>query len=138
MKPSKLFLTLFGIVLFILLSCKKEHLETDPAKAILGKWVFIEMRGMGTIKIKPNGSYTEYFKNGIVKHYDAIDGKINSFPYFFDDSTLNVRIIYDASDGTEIWQKSLFKFSDRNNILTTDMSPWADAMFDVFVEKRIE
>jgi len=118
-------------------SCDKEPIETDPSKAILGKWILIEKRGMGTIKIKPNGSHTEFLNNGIVKHYDAIDGKINSFPYFLDDSTLNVRIIYDASDGTEIWQKSLFEFSDRNNILTTDMSYWVDAWFSVYVYKRI-
>jgi len=119
-------------------SCDDEPIETDPAKAILGKWVLIETQGMGTIKIKPNGSYTEFFNNGIVKHYDAIDGKVNSFPYFFSDSTLNVRIIYDESDGTEIWRKYLYKFSDRNNTLTEDMSPWVDAWFDVFVLRRMQ
>ncbi|NOU17718.1 MAG: hypothetical protein HOO91_09180 [Bacteroidales bacterium] len=138
MKPLKLFLLLCGIVLFTLLSCKQESLETDPAKAILGKWILIEKRGMGTIKVKPSGSYGEFLPNGVYRLYDALDKKMKYTIYYIADSTLNIRTVYDESDGMEIWEKSLFKFSDRNNILAKDISPWFDAMFDVYILKRIQ
>ncbi len=136
---KKVLLTLLGIVLFVTLSCKKEYLETDPTKAILGKWILIEMRSGNRIeKIKPDGSYGEYLPNGIYRFYDERDKKMKYTIYYIADSTLNVRTVYDESDGMEIWQKSLFKFSDRNNTLTKDISPWFDAMFDVFVLRRIQ
>ncbi|NOU17720.1 MAG: hypothetical protein HOO91_09190 [Bacteroidales bacterium] len=138
MNPFTKLIFLCSILAIMASSCDDEPIETDPAKAILGKWILIEMRGMGTIKIKPNGSYIEYLKDGIMRRYDALDKEMKYTIYYFADSTLNVRIAYFEEDGTELWQKYLFKFSDKNSILTTDMSPWADAMFDVFVEKRIE
>ncbi len=136
MKPSKPFLSLCGIVLLTILGCVKEPLETDPAKIILGKWMLVEMRGVGIEKIKPDGSYGEYLKDSIYRFYDARDKKMNYMIYYMNDSTINVRTFI-GLEGDEIWSKALFKFSDRNDTLTTDISPWADAMFDVFVYKRI-
>lgn len=128
----------FIIVLFTVtnLGCLKEPLETDPAKVILGKWVLVEMRGIGIEKIEPDGSYGEYLKDGTYRFYDARDKKMKYMIYYLDDSTLNVRAFI-GPDGDELWERSLFKFSNRNNTLTKDISPWADAMFDVFICKRL-
>ncbi|MHC1705750.1 MAG: hypothetical protein AB9846_17750 [Tenuifilaceae bacterium] len=129
----------FIIVLFavINLGCEKEPLETDPAKIILGKWVLVEMSGIGIEKIKPDGSYGEFLEDSIYRFYDARDKKMKYMVYYLDDSTLNVRTFI-GPDGDELWERSLFKFSNRNNTLTRDISPWADAMFDVFICKRLQ
>lgn len=85
------FIFFFNLLLFFGVSCEKENteFETDPKKAILGKWEVIEMGNWPDLQpvTKPSG-YVEYLPDSIMREYDYETGE-----YFYKKYWIN-RLIY--------------------------------------------
>lgn len=120
---------------FIAFSCKKDPVETDPAKAILGKWECTAVgNGSLLIPISPATGYTEYTSDSIVRGFDYVTMK-NSYSRFRIDSLLYESQYTD--EGEEIiFAKFHFSFSDNNNQLRLDLYPPL-AVFNTSIYKRI-
>jgi hypothetical protein len=85
MKIINKILYLFGIIGIIILSCKKEGKEIDPAKAILGKWEIIEMGNWPIMDpIKEPSAYKEYLPDSILREYEYKTGNIFVKKYWID------------------------------------------------------
>ena len=107
----------------LLLTCKKEPLEADPAKIILGKWELFEFVLLGEPQLvqTPSGYY-EYLKDSILLYFDyeKNDYTIHS-NYWFTDSLLYMYTFYnipnDPEGGVGITEIYKFAFFDSNSIL---------------------
>ena len=85
MKRFKTILLLFPIFVLVVTGCKKDKLETDPAKAILGKWEIIEMGNWPIMDpITEPSAYKEYLPDSILREYEYKTGNIFVKKYWID------------------------------------------------------
>lgn len=125
-------LLIIGLIAF---GCKKDPVETDPAKAILGKWECIAI-GNGSLltPISPAKGYIEYTSDSIVRGFEYATME-NSYSRFWIDSLLYESQYTD--EGKEIiFAKFHFSFSNNNNQLRLDFYPPL-AVFNTSIYKRI-
>jgi hypothetical protein len=123
-------LILIGIIAF---GCKKDPIETDPAKAILGKWECIASgNGSSMIPISPAKGYEEYLPDSVMYDYDYETQTQKSYKYHVD-SLLH---FYQYSGGIVFDNKFKLTFSDHNNTMNLELQqPFAT--FHNFIYKRI-
>ena len=137
-KPQTLCLyLLLGFLLFISIFCKKEVIEINPKKAILGKW---ELRKQGTsldhlIDFTPTG-YDEYLNDSVHQFYDYNKKTFTNGDYSINDSTL-VYYFY-ALNGNKVDTISVRYFYTFKNNKTLVLDIDALAILDFFVLEKIQ
>mgnify|MGYP000890523222 FL=1 len=125
---------LFILLTIIAFSCKKDPVETDPAKAILGKWECIAIgNGSSMIPISPAKGYVEFLPDSVMNDYDYETKIQTSFKYAVDSL---LHYYQYADDGMVFDNKFKITFSDHNNITNWELQqPFA--LFRNFTYKRI-
>jgi len=81
------FIFFFNLLLIFGSSCEKENteFETDPKKAILGKWEITEMGNWpDLLPVKNPISYTEYLPDGTMRVYVYETGEYFYYKYSID------------------------------------------------------
>jgi hypothetical protein len=122
------------IVCISLFCCEKEKIETDPAKAILGKWEIIEMGNWPDMDPIPAAGYTEFTLDSIVRFFEYSYNQFTSQgKYWIDDSLFYES--YLREDGFELVLRYLYQFLDNNQKLRLDII--AFAIFNTSIFKRI-
>jgi hypothetical protein len=123
---------LLGIIGIIIFSCKKEDKEIDPAKAILGKWVLIEMGNWPIMDpiTEPNG-YKEYLTDSILLEYEYKTGNIFVKKYWVD-SLLHVSV----SNGGSPQLLFEYKYEFYDNKLRLDVTNFY-MLYSSSIYKRI-
>jgi len=118
--PKPLLARLLSLAFVLLLmgsSCKKEEIEIDPHKAILGKWE-ITHDSYGPIQ-KPI-AYEEYLPDSILMNYIYEEETFVTKRYWFADSLLYQERVYidQTTDDTLLVdiQPYKYKFLDRNTL----------------------
>jgi len=133
MKRIKHLIILFGIIGIFSFSCEKEKIETDPAKAILGKWVVIEMGNWPDMEPVSNpGGYKEFLPDSILREYDYETGE-----YFYKKYKIDT-LLYEyitREDGFQLTITYKYQFLN-NNKLRLEHKDIA-AIFNTFIFKRI-
>jgi hypothetical protein len=129
------FLFLFGIIEILSYSCEKEKIETNPAKAILGKWELIEMGNWPDMEPITNpGGYKEFLPDSILREYDYETDEYYYKKYWID------TLLYECitrEDGVQLVSPRYnYQFFDDNNKLRLDYKDIA-AIFNTFIFKRI-
>ena len=117
MKKTKIILFFF-LIIVLTTYCKKDKIETDPRKAILGKWELIEMGNwpqMDPVN-QPNG-YKEYMPDSILREYDYNTGDVFIKKYWID-SLLNVS----STNGGSPELLFQYKFEFYDNKLRLDVT----------------
>lgn len=71
-------LCIIGILSF---SCEKEKIETDPKKAILGKWEIVEDGNWPDLEPCQATQYVEYLPDSLIRVYDYKTG-VYIYQYF--------------------------------------------------------
>ncbi len=124
-------LILIGIIVF---GCKKNPIETDPAKAILGKWECTASGNLPTmIPISHANGYVEFLPDSIMNDYVYETKVRTSFKYSVDSL---LHYYQYADDGMVFDNKFKFTFSDHNNTMNWEIQqPFAT--FHNFTYKRI-
>jgi hypothetical protein len=126
------------LVSTLLIACKKEPLEADPAKLILGKWELFEYVLLGETQTVENPyGYYEYLKDSILLHFDYNDNDYNSqSKYWFSDSLLHIYTFYyihnHPQGGVGITEIYKYSFFDSNNKLKLDdrySTSWVSTKF---------
>ena len=90
-------LCIIGILSF---SCEKEKIETDPKKAILGKWEIVEMGNWPNMEpIEEPLAYEEYLPDSILREYEYKTKNSYFKKYWIEGSTLLISTL--REDGFE-------------------------------------
>lgn len=137
MKKIKHLIILFGIIGIFSFSCEKEkiEIETDPAKAILGKWEIIEIGNWPNMELTSATGYTEFLSDSIVRFFEYDKNQFTSqAKYWIDDS-----LLYDShlrEDGFELVFKRKYLFFDKNQKLRLDYVDMF-VIFNTSIYKRI-
>mgnify|MGYP000881577431 FL=1 len=134
MTKIKLCIVSFGIIWIFSISCERERIETDPAKAILGKWEAIEKGNWPNLEpiIYPGG-YQEYLPDSLLREYNYETGRYYYKKYKID--TLLYEYI-PRGDGFYLTLQYKYQFFDNNNKLRLDFKDIA-AIYNTFIFKRI-
>lgn len=125
---------LFILLTIIAFSCKKDPVETDPAKAILGKWECVAIgNGSSMIPISPAKGYEEFLTDSVMHDYDYETQTQISYKYHVDSL---LHYYQYADDGMVFDNKFKLTFSDHNNTMNLELlQPFAT--FHNFTYKRI-
>ena len=117
-------LRIFYLVLVLLLaiSCNEEEIkpiETDPKKAILGKW---EAFGTGNwpqiTYVDKSLGYIRFYEDSILKEYDYEKQEyVNQIKYYIDDSLIYFNYSYENG---ELSIPRKYEFLSKNQILRLD------------------
>jgi hypothetical protein len=106
----------------LLLACRKEPLEADPAKIILGKWEIIEYgTGDNLMIVDPDGFH--YFKNdSVLLFYSYAENQYTAkSKYWFSDSLLYWSTFWEIEDypdgGITVTRRYEYLFYEKNNKL---------------------
>jgi hypothetical protein len=131
------FIFFFNLLIFFGVSCEKENreFETDPKKAILGKWEVIEMGNWPDLQPVANPSgYVEYLPDSIMREYDYETGEYFYKKYWID------TILYHSvtrEDGYQlVFPRYKYVFSEENKKMRLDYVDIA-AIFNTFIFKKI-
>jgi len=127
------FIVLIVIIETLSVSCEKEKIETDPTKAILGKWEIIEMGNWPNMDpVTKASGYQEYLSDSILREYDYETGE-----YMFKNYKIDT-LLYEyitREDGFRLTITYKYQFLG-NNKLRLDHKDIA-AIFNTFIFKRI-
>ena len=105
-------LCIIGILSF---SCEKEKIETDPKKAILGKWEIVEMGNWPNMEpIEEPLAYEEYLPDSILREYEYKTKNSYFKKYWIEGSTLLISTL--REDGFELVFKYKYDFFDNNTL----------------------
>ena len=127
-------LLIFVVVGISHFCCEKEKIETDPAKAILGKWEIFEIGNWPNMEPINATGYTEYTSDSVFRYFEysynqfTVQGK-----YWIDDSVFYES--YLREDGFELVFRYKYHFLDKNQKLRLDIM--AFATFDTEIFKSI-
>lgn len=124
MKNTLYSVMLLAIVLFP--ACKKELLEADPTKIILGKWELIEYELLGKMQSVENsaGFFYEFQADSVLLYFDYEKNQYTQqYKYWFSDSLLNIGGNY------------IYTFYDKNSKLRLD-DRFSTAWIQVYIYKR--
>jgi hypothetical protein len=120
----------------VFLSCEKEKIETDPKKAILGKWEIIEIGNWPNMESTLATGYTEFTPDSIVRFYDY---KLKQFTsqgkYWISDTILFESQI--REDGFELVLSRKFELLNNNQKLRLDYIDIL-AIFNTSIYKRLK
>ena len=124
-------LLIIGLIAF---GCKKDPVETDPAKAILGKWECIASgNGSSMIPISHPNGYIEFLPDSVMNDYVYETKICTSFKYFVDSL---LHYYQYADDGMVFDNKFKITFTDHNKTMNLELQqPFAT--FHNFTYKRI-
>jgi hypothetical protein len=127
------FLFLFGIIGILSFSCEKEKIETDPTKAILGKWEIIELGNWPDMESVPEATgYKEYLSDSILREFDYETQSFTFYKKYWIDSLLHVSIT--REDGFQLVFEYKYLFDD--NKLRLDNAN-VIALFNTSIYKRL-
>jgi hypothetical protein len=111
--------------------CKKdEPLLTDPVKAILGKWIIIEMGGE---PVEEPSGYKEYLPDSVLLEYDYVTGEIGFVKKYWIDSLLHEGIYREDGFLLTFEYRYLF-YDDKLKLEYSNLI----AMYNTFVYKKIK
>jgi hypothetical protein len=115
----------------LLIACKKEPLEADPVKIILGKWEPITSGIDGNITpIENPDGYTEYRADSVLLYFNYEQNQYTmESKYWFADTLLYISTYYQIPDypngGITVEDLLLYHFEKRNNrLVITDVTPF--------------
>ena len=124
-------LCIIGILSF---SCEKEKIETDPKKAILGKWEIVEMGNWPNMEpIEEPLAYEEYLPDSILREYEYKTKNSYFKKYWIEGSTLLISTL--REDGFELVFKYKYDFFDNN---TLRLESYSVMMSNTSIYKRLE
>ena len=124
-------LCIIGILSF---SCEKEKIETDPKKAILGKWEIVEMGNWPNMEpIEEPLAYEEYLPDSILREYEYKTKNSYFKKYWIEGSTLLISTL--REDGFELVFKYKYDFFDNN---TLQLESYSVMMSNTSIYKRLE
>lgn len=133
MKRINYHIILFGIMGIFCYSCEK--IETDAAKAILGKWEIIEMGNWPDMEpVEEPLAYVEYLPDSILREYEYKTKRSYFKKYWIDDSLLYECI--PREDGYQLIIRYKYQFSHKNDILRLDIQ--AFAINNTSIHKRLK
>lgn len=125
-------LCIIGILSF---SCEKEKIETDPKKAILGKWEIVEDGNWPDLEPCQATQYVEYLPDSLIRVYDYKTGVyIYAKEKYWIDSLYHEGVY--REDGYFLNVSYKYQFSDNNNKLRLDIQ--AFAIINTFIYKRLK
>lgn len=115
----------------LLLACKKEPIEADPAKLILGKWEPIASGiGDNMSAIENPSGYSEYRTDSVLLFFNYEQNHYTmQSKYWFADTLLYTSAYYQIPDhpngGITIEDLLLYNFENRNTkLVITDVTPF--------------
>lgn len=121
------------IILFATISCVKHYdIDPDPAKAILGKWVMIEMGGEPV----DGHSLFEWRSDSTLLEYSDIDPNNTFILNYYIDSLYHEYKYYTEDNKTYLFQID-YKYEFYDDKLRTEMVNMM-AMYTTFVFKRLK
>ena len=124
-------LCIIGILSF---SCEKEKIETDPKKAILGKWEIVEMGNWPNMEpIEEPLAYEEYLPDSILGEYEYKTKNSYFKKYWIEGSTLLISTL--REDGFELVFKYKYDFFDNN---TLRLESYSVMMSNTSIYNRLE
>lgn len=128
-----------SIILFLLLmlttfGCEKNKIETDPTKAILGKWEMIEIGNWPNMESYSASGYDEYLPDSLlgIYNYTTKEYQYANEKYYID-SLLHFVVV--REDGLVMIRKYEYSFND--NKLRLDLVNMF-ATFNTFIYKRVK
>ena len=125
----------FCIIGILSFSCKKEKIETDPQKAILGKWEIVEMGNWPNMDpIEDPLGYEEYLPDSVLRQFDYKTNTSIYKKYWIEDSTLLISTL--REDGLELVFEYKYDFFDKNNRLRLDA--YSLMIFNTSIYKRLK
>jgi len=134
MTKIKLYIVFFGIIWIFSISCERERIETDPAKAILGKWEICEMGNWPDLDpITRATGCVEYLPDSLLREYDYETGR-----YFYKKYQIDT-LLYEyipREDGFYLTIQYKYQFFDNDNKLRLDYKD-IEAIYNTFIFKRI-
>ena len=123
-------LCIIGILSF---SCEKEKIETDPKKAILGKWEIVEDGNWPDLEPCQATQYVEYLPDSILREYEYKTKNSYFKKYWIEGSTLLISTL--REDGFELVFKYKYDFFDNN---TLRLESYSVMMSNTSIYKRLE
>lgn len=134
MRKLKFTVALIGVVGITAFSCRKDPIETNPAKAILGKWEIMEIGNWPDMSPYSASEYVEYLPDSIFRVYNYTTKEyLYSNERYWIDSVLHKSI--KREDGLILIRTFKYKFYD--NKLRLDYENML-AQFNTFIYKRIK
>ena len=131
------FIFFFNLLLIFGSSCEKENteFETDPKKAILGKWEITEMGNWPDLMpVKNPISYTEYLPDSVMRVYVYETGEYFYYKYSIDS------LLYEYAtreDGHHfVISRYKYDFFEKNK-MRLDYHNFA-AIFNTFIYKKLK
>lgn len=107
---------ILSIVLFSQ-SCKKEPIETDPQKLILGKWELVESGNWPDMDQLPIVGFYEYLPDSLLRYFQYEENEYTwETKYWMNDSSLFI-FMGSAPNGIEFWDRYSYEFTNNNNTL---------------------
>lgn len=107
---------ILSIVLFSQ-SCKKEPIETDPQKLILGKWELVESGNWPDMDQLPIVGFYEYLPDSLLRYFQYEENEYTwETQYWMNDSSLFI-FMGSAPNGIEFWDRYSYEFTNNNNTL---------------------
>ncbi len=124
------FLTIL-LATMLLIACKKEPIEPDPTKLILGKWEPIASGigdNMTTIE-SPDG-YAEYRTDSVLLYFNYEQNQFTSqSKYWFADTLLYISTYYQIPDypngGLTVITLRSYVFEKNNRLTTINVTPFS-------------
>ena len=128
-----IYLSLF--ILIAVLSCEKEKIETDPKKAILGKWEITQLGNWPSMEyIEDPLGYEEYLPDSVMRQFDYKTNTNNYKKYWIEDSILYISTL--REDGFELIFEYKYTLFDKNNKLRLDA--YSLMIFNTSIYKRLK
>jgi hypothetical protein len=129
------FIYLSVLVSIIFLSCEKEKIETDPKKAILGKWEITQLGNWPSMEyIEDPLGYEEYLPDSVIRQFDYKTNTNNYKKYWIEDSILYISTL--REDGFELIFEYKYTLFDKNNKLRLDA--YSLMIFNTSIYKRLK
>lgn len=125
-------LMIYVIILQVTFSCAKDYyINPDPAKAILGKWVLIEMGGNPV----DGHSFFEWKSDSTLLEYSDIDPSNTYIINYYIDSLYHEYKYYTEDNKIYLFQID-YKYAFYDDMLRLEMVNM-NAMYTSFVFKRL-
>lgn len=118
LKHMKALVLIFSVILFSQ-SCKKEPIENDPQKLILGKWELVAGGNWpdDIEPLLPILGYYEYLPDSVLRYFRYEENEyVWVSKYWMNDSSLFI-LMGSLPNGYETWQRNIYEFSNNNNTL---------------------
>lgn len=128
-----------SIILFLLLmlttfGCEKNKTETDPTKAILGKWEMIEIGNWPNMESYSASGYDEYLPDSLLGIYNYTTKEyLYANEKYYIDSLLHFVVV--REDGLVMIRR--YEYSINDNKLRLDLVNMF-ATFNTFIYKRVK